>query len=499
MDLLLNYIIVNPTNYKDDKFRCFTGGIGGPQYVNDPVDTGLGFIKPTDEDVLVFSFMNGAQPLALACVVDTDLAAGGTGRSTGRYFVCKPEIVNNVLTWTLVAGGTNGITLKIVKEEEEEEVAGNPHGVGQFGSDLALVDYDVDDGNATNIYTVGISALLAAGGGGDVTVDATQITAGLPLPPRTPGQGEVFKVHGNGLAILTDNSGNNPVTCLYAQFNGVIEDATTHMPIEYGNGAVVRLLASNLSQQTSVPVGKNAMGLVPLPIPAPGGTTTGLALAVPCYGGVYQYGATNGADSKLYRIDDIFGTMTATAAIVGEDSDVPTEATRDFKSVTFSEDGLFGYVLTITYDTNGFACWKIYQTTAANILGANGLSITAAINKNLLVFLEGSDQGNGSDWEVLYENAANSVDGRLWFVKGSTIRVSQGSLYSVSREFVKLYDDEVDPIKVGYINSADLIGEMIYQYGKGHSIETRLIKGKTVAKIARAAAASAAPADEEDK
>jgi hypothetical protein len=484
----MDYIIMDPVTYKNGKFRFFKGTVGGPQDVVDPPEdtTGLNFIQSTDEDPVVFSFMSGAQPLALVCVITTDY---GTGTSTGRYYVCKPEIVDDDIDWSLLAGP---ITLKTGTVPTQVEVAGNPHGVAQVGNDLHIQDYDT-----TNIYTVSISAVVGAGtAASNVTVTATGVvvsfTSAIP--------------HGNGLIALTDPS-NTSKTYLYALYNGAIENAS-HMPTDYENGKVVRLDSSNLATQTTpATVGENAMGLVPLPIPAPlpapSGTTSGLAIAVPCLGGTYKTNATNGADSKLFSITNIFAsTMTATAAIIGDEGPqgerpLTEEGTRDFKSVTFSEDGLFGYVLTVTYDSVGYAWWKIYQTTAANILGANGVSFKNAIKNNLLVFLEGCLEGNGSDWEVIYENEATPVDGRLWFVQGSTFRVSQGSLYSVHEDFdVHLYDDTD---KVGYINSADLIREMIYQYGKGHSINTRLIKGKTAAaKVSKVAAVRAVAAPEEE-
>jgi hypothetical protein len=403
----------------------------------------------------------------------------------------------STITWTLTAGGTNGIRLVVGTGPQAVEVAGNPHGAAQAGGDLAIVDYDGDDdgsgGLITNIYTVDIAALVGKTSGGDLTVTANPIDANyLPEAPNPLPAGTTFKVHGNGLIALTDTSGN---TFYYAQYNGAIEDSG-HMPVDYVNGAVVRLPAANLSQQTSAPVGKNTMGMVPLPIPAPGGTTSGLAIAAPGIGGTIKSGETNGANSTVYRIDDIFGTMTSVPALVGDATTAFTaEGTRDFKSVAFSDDGLFGYVLTVTYNGNYKASWKLYQTAAANILGISNVPISTAIDKNLLVLIDQADGVDGIDWEVVYENAALPRNGRLWFVKGTTFQVSQGSLYSNYAPFDKLYDGSIN----GIINSADLIGEMIYQYGKGHSIETRLIKGKTVAKIARAAAASAAPADEEDK
>jgi hypothetical protein len=68
---------------------------------------------------------------------------------------------------------------------------------------------------------------------------------------------------------------------------------------------------------------------------------------------------------------------------------------------------------------------------------------------------------------------------------------------------VDIYPRGEDPATRGYINSADLIREMIYQYGKGHSIDTQLIKNKTAAKVSRVAAvraaAAVAPEEEEEE
>jgi hypothetical protein len=93
-------------------------------------------------------------------------------------------------------------------------------------------------------------------------------------------------------------------------------------------------------------------------------------------------------------------------------------------------------------------------------------------------------------------------NGRLWFVKGTPIQVSQGKDYNTKLLFDTgaLYppnsSDPLDSISYKNVNSADLIGEMIYQHNKGHSIDTRLVKGKSAS--ARAAQSGAA-AEEEDE
>jgi hypothetical protein len=245
--------------------------------------------------------------------------------------------------------------------------------------------------------------------------------------------------------------------------------------------------------QTVASVGKNAMGMVPVQ----GGTPTGLFIAVPCLGGTYQYGTTNGAESALYKVTGIFASMVAAPAIIGEADTAPDGTTYDIKSVAFSEDGLYGYLLCLTYTSlpDPQPCWKIYQTTATKILSASGITISAAVTATILDSLTGQDSATGNDWELLYENDTVPANGRLWFVQGTVIQVSKGNDYSVKKTFVYLYDVSAR----GYVNSADLIGEMIYQYGKGHSIDTRLIKGKAAAKVARVAARAAAAAPEEEE
>jgi hypothetical protein len=100
--------------------------------------------------------------------------------------------------------------------------------------------------------------------------------------------------------------------------------------------------------------------------------------------------------------------------------------------------------------------------------------------------LEQLDSGIGSkgyDWNLMYENADPASKGRLWFIKGTPIQVSQGSDYNTKLVFDMgaLYppnsSDPLDTISYKNVNSADLIGEMIYQYSKGRSIDTRLVRG----------------------
>jgi hypothetical protein len=445
--------------------------------------------------------MDGDQPLVLACNVTTTMTSGWDGTSTAKYFVCKPVLNSDGTSfdWTVIAGGTNGIILGVVDSFGSfVPRAGNPHGVAQIGGSLNVQDYDsvidpmTENIVAVNIYTVTIAALKAKTAGGNLVVTATPVNpAYLPQSPDPDIPAAAFRIHGSGLITLTDQVSGD--TSLFAEFNGAIEDPTTHTPTRYTNGTVVKFTAT-LSQQTYAVVGKNALGLVPLPDGA-----GGHSLAIPCQGDIMHYGTTNGMNSSLYRIDNIFAPdMNAVPALIGDWSAALTPGgTRDFKSVTFSEDGLFGFVLCVTYNSGGMACWKLYQTTAANILRAFNMPISTAIDKNLLVFLDGEDGVAGSDWEVLYENATPAKYGRLWFVRGTTIQVSQGNLYSTKRLFspTEVYGSAGG----GYINSADLIREMIFQFEKGHSINTNLIKNRTATKLVRAAAAKAAAAPEEEE
>jgi hypothetical protein len=368
-------------------------------------------------------------------------------------------------------------------EDRGTAVAGNPYGVVQIGNFLYILDYD-----STNIYRLNINTFERAASSGTYQVD--DITPVLGLPGPGPNQ----RIHGAALISLTGGG----TTYLYGLYNYATENAS-HTPTDYTAGYLARLAVNTGSgaltpSGTPVSVGRNAQAL----IPAPGGTD-GITILIPAIGGIQNAGSTNWTKSILSRVSAFagFSRGSAVAYVGGNTSLLTPSGYYDIKSVAVSDDGL-AYLLTETWDANYNSWWKLFKTTVNTILAANDVLIA-----NAGLQLVDSGLGSlGSYWEVFYENATPASDGRLWFIQGTPIRVNRGSDYQDKYLFDRgvlyfpasggFFPDNVN------VNSADLIGEMIYQSVKGASIDTRLIKNRHVVKAA-AAAAKAAGEEEEEK
>jgi hypothetical protein len=458
--------------YRHGKLNFINGDDGDPVIaISNPADTGVDDIAPyTDGDPEVFSYMGGANldtPRAVLCNVTTDFSA--TPPSTGKYSVCTPSS-----GWSIT--GPRDIALK---NSSGKDVAGNPYGIAQAGGFLYIVDYD-----SANIYILNIANFEAATG---VTY---QVDGEIPYAPPAESS-----MHGQALLVLTAPNGN---TYLYALFNtdngaGASYSASTLMRyrVDPSTGALTNLASITLA-------GFNAQALVPAP-----GTADGIGILIPSVGGRQQAGTTNGPASLLEYVP-AFATFSSglTIAFTGDASaSVTPTGTYDIRGVAVSEDGKRAYLVTVTYNASYLTCWRLYQTTVDKIFGITtpaSKTLSDAVDDSTLIAVDSTASRDGDPgyyWEIQYENAETQTNGRLWFVKGSPIRISLGNDYSVFKLFDAgsggpLYSPSFN------VNSADLIGEMIYQASKGVSKDTRLIKGS-----ARQAAqsAKAAAAEEEEK
>jgi hypothetical protein len=470
-------------DYQNGEFRFFTGDVGGPVNVALPQDVSTNFIGSTDSDPEVYSYMSGAVPRALACIVTTNFT---TGTSTGKYFVYEGNL--STLTWTRVSS-TSGIQLQDTSGSTPVPVAGNPYGVAQAGDFLYINDYDTQ-----NIYTINIPDFeTAVVGTSATTYPVDDITRNVVTVPPTASQGPAA-----ALIALTNSAG--PTTYLYSLYNFVTPSSPSQ-PTGYVAGQVNRFTVDTstgaLTANGSVTVGENAQALVPVP-----DGSGGFNILVPAIGGIQQAGFTNGSNSNLYRIN-AFGTMVAMLVLTG-DGNPPTNppspavtvpGNYDIKSVAASASGDV-WLLLVTNDTNYKSWWKLYKTTMATLLAYTAAkTLTAAAGD--LTLLDAGVGSPGYYWEVLFENSS-SDPGRLWFTVGTPIRVSAGDNY----DNTILFDAGVlyTPISGNTLyslnlNSADLVGEMIYQYQQGNSIDTRLVKGKS----ASSTAAGAAAAEEEEE
>jgi hypothetical protein len=402
------------------------------------------------------------------CNVSTSFATT-PATSTGKYTVCTPTASGSTFAWAIT--GPQDIQL-VDGTTPANPVAGNPYGVAQIGNFLYIIEFD-----SAKIYTVNIANFEAATGA-TYAVDAiTDASSNFTITTD-------YYAHGASILALT----NGEDTYLYCLFTLATADSSG-----YDNSVVVRYSVDSstgaLTYVDVTTVGKNATALVP----APGGSD-GVSILVPAIGGEQNGGTTNGTDSNLSVITDVFGAPVATTAFTGDAAgSVTPTGNYDIHSVAVSEDGLYAYLLTITYSANYLTNWRLFQTTVANILkpvtAETPQTLSEAVAAGLLVDVDSTanpDDGDaGYYWDLQYENA--DTIGRLWFVKGSPIRISMGNGYSVYKLIDAgsggpLYSPEFN------VNSADLIGEMIYQASQGVSKDTRLVKG-TARQTAQAAQA----------
>jgi hypothetical protein len=285
---------------------------------------------------------------------------------------------------------------------------------------------------------------------------------------------------------LEDPDGN---PCLYALFtsadsNGAYLASTVVRYEVLSNGDL------DTANATAVWVGLNATALVP----AVSGSTT--YILVPAIGGKMNYGNTNGTNSNLSYVDAFNGFTTpaqpAPVAITGDASTaLSATGNYDIMGAAVSADGANAYLLLVTYDSDYNACWRLFKGALSDIL-----SITTPTQISQVSGLTSVDSGFGDSagyyWEILYDNMVTG--GRLWFLRGTPIQVTAGGNYATVLMQVgysgTLYDSKFN------VNSADLIGEMIYQAARGASVNTRLGTTRTLAKTVRAAAA---PEEEEEK
>jgi hypothetical protein len=373
------------------------------------------------------------------------------------------------------------------------DVAGNPYGVVRVGDFLYIVEYD-----SAKIYWVNVAnfqASTAATYSVDGSIDASP---DFVNPPATD-----YYAHGAAILSMTDSTG----TYLYGLFT-VAENNASGYPSVYTASALVRYTVDpntgDLVKPFATEVGLNATALDP--VSSVSTTTTPDTILVPAIGGTQQYGTTNGVASSLSVVGAFGGFpigATAPIAFTGDAAGpvTPTGA-YDIKGAAASEDGAYAYVLTAT-NTGGYLTnWRLYQTTVAAIIGVAGspLTLSAAVTAGTLTAIDSTANPSSGDdgyyWEVQYENNATAANGRLWFVKGSPIRISLGSDYTTP----KLIDaGSGGPLysPAFNVNSGDLIAETIYAATQGVSKDTRLIKGSSAAQTA--AAAAAASDEEEEK
>jgi hypothetical protein len=255
-----------------------------------------GGITENDYDPVLLSYMGGtfangkfSTPRALMSVVDTDLSPGGSGTSTGKYFVSTPNLaVTPKITWS-ATGGPQGIRFVDGSGPNPNPLLGNPYGLVQAGQYMHLNEYD-----NTKIYTINIPSFEAATTDTYTiaNADIMDVIEHLPAPPTG------YFIHAASFSVLTDFSLSTPVSYLYAMYN-YLSPASPTEPTTYLSGVIARFTLDSTGRidgnitPVHVRVGKNAQGMRAFP-----GGVDGITIAVDAIGGPRNYGTTNGSDSK---------------------------------------------------------------------------------------------------------------------------------------------------------------------------------------------------------
>jgi hypothetical protein len=467
-NLLLDYTALDAA-YKNGKFRFVAGDNAAPS-IADPADVELDVIKPTtDGDPVLFSYLKGSSPRALLVNINTNFDVPPT--STGKYTVCVPDTSASPITWKLLNDGALAKDITLVNAGGSP-VAGNPHGIAAIGNYLYTVDYD-----SPYIYRLDITAFEGKAAGSNY-----QVTTAFNVTPYLPTTPSGLYHHGAALISLTTIVEEEPVTYLYALFTSATLDSYGY-PDVYAASTVIRFIVNTstgaIINPVYVRVGQNATGL----IPAGSGSTA--SILVPAIGGKQNYGSTNGTASNLTQVTNIFATLGATTRITGDNStSLSSTGNYDIMGFAVSANGNNAYILLVTYNANTQACWRLYKGTLANILAVTNAQISQVTTLTSVATVFGDTAGYY--WEILYDNTV--TNGRLWFLKGTPIRVNAGNNYDTLLKDIKY---PLDGSVAGNVNGADLIGEMLYQAAQGVTLNTRLGTTRQLAKTVQAAKTAA--------
>jgi hypothetical protein len=367
------------------------------------------------------------------------------GEPTGRYVVYKP--ISETAGWTPAnddgQSGDYGY--------KWENVA-HLRGVAQLNASYIFV-LSLD---SLKIYYFDTSSLDAGvANQGELLIDLEETF------PKVPGyvpkgiklvatEGNLYALH----AMVKDP---------YDDKDPYAESKVTCIPINFADDGPPTAEAPEY-----LDVAKNASGLV--------ATIDGkfVKLIIPSIGGPLTPGKTNGTESKIQVAD--FKKKAVTTAFGGLALDKGALLGRDtlrlnFQSIALNQSGSNFFVLTTALDAKGAGIyWRLYKTNVSTILGAADKTIDELIETaKLLDFTSDNPEKLGDPgfhWDVLYEN----TNQRLWFIRGSSIQVSEGPNYpgtpgenpsnGSGRRF--LPGKALSGADLTDIHSADLVSETLY-------------------------------------
>jgi hypothetical protein len=457
--------------------------------VDNPTVSGI-LIDADKWDPVVFSFVydnSGTKELRMLLATIVTPSPPGVPSTECRYSLLKMETTGD---WTAL-----GTKVQLVGSGGTTPCANNPHGVAQIGNMLYIIDYDTQmiyllDGNALNGKT-----------GGTWGVSAFNIGSAASLPDNARAQALIALPDGN----------TNYLFALYIRSDpaGDFHEAGILVRVEVTS-------PTTLTYRAQTTVGKNPQMIIPIHPSSPGVTT----LLIPAIGGKQQdQGLGNYGESNITKIGAFNdpnwnvtpGAGAALAILVSNAAaTVPVPSPGDPPAVVYTLDlqavaasGDTGnneivYILSGIYQGNWtskkYALWK---TTVGhlNTLQPNTLVSAAQLT------LADTNAFTGYFWDIFYENKGGGQVGRLWFLRGSPIIVSEAADYGAGN---LVFDRGTGPgtIYGQNVNSVDLTAETARQVQAGVSLRRGLLAHKPgirAAKAIRATKAAPAVAEEEEE
>jgi hypothetical protein len=465
-----------------------------PGSVNLPVNTGI--IDPKMEaDPELSAYLNGSAKVIL-CNIDTpdptenlpDLVT-----SESWFTLLTPNATGN---W--VYGHQDFHLVRVVVEEEETvevPVCGNPHGVVRVGDSLVFNNFDYPI-----LYRAPISAFEspAGSGTGSGNVVATEILLTIL------GQAVYGGYHGVSLIAKTHDG----VTDVFALY---IDGPSGE---NYGPSKLVRARFNSsgaVTDQQAVTLGMNAIAL----------DFAGDAILVTVIGGYQHNGSTNGVNSSLQVVTNVFAStfaQTNVRTLLTGDGEIEIETNTEETLIPISLDGNYDirafvaspnggavYLLCQSFDNHYHAYWRLFLVngTIATVLACTNKSIGEAVAEGILSQVDSGYGAFGNNWDLYFDN----THGMLIFSQGSKLRFSTEGNYNNFRLFEEgaLYDfsavppTENPPANIN-VNSVLPLADLMALAEQGTFKDNRLHKAHHAMRMAaKAAKAAAAPAEEEEE
>jgi hypothetical protein len=355
----------------------------------------------------------------------------------------------------------------------------NPSAIAQVGDRLYLIDYDT-----RRIIIIGTNELNGLPDGASITPNVA------PFDLSTIPELEVdltYKARGVAIGAAPRRAGDGTVTnCLFPLFNMPYDAAAE----EYEPSVLVRLAidGDELVYEAHTLMGLNTPELVIFRL-----STKERHVVVPAIGGKQQAGTTNEAESNIMSVP-AFGDWSGGARIlisgVDNESGVTSYDIRGIAASPRAENNGRVIIATGYYNTLGYTGlkWRLYETTIALLLNAQGQDLESAVTLGILKELDAGETlspplKDGEDpygvyfFNVLYEASGAGCShkkDRYWIFLGTELLVTE--VYAYSSPTRPAPDDPLGKsyklFPLGYgvndiggdnVQSAELIIELIHQ------------------------------------